>query len=119
MRPRTKAAWAGPALAIALSAAVSAAEPKPVNVSECVRYSQKQHDGGMDFMLKSTCAVHLECSISWVLRCDGDAADQKRHEASVFVLPAGQAGAAHGSADACGEKGWSISRVRWTCRSSE
>jgi hypothetical protein len=120
MRARTKAAWAGSALAVALFAVTSAsAEPKQVNVSECVKYSQHQDDGGMDFGLKSSCAADLECSISWMLRCDGDAADQKRQEARAFMLPSGQTGSAYASADACGEKGWSITRVRWSCKGTE
>jgi hypothetical protein len=125
MRTRIRAAMVGSALAIGLSAVAAAQPKKPkkeppqVNVGECVRYSQDQDDGGISFVLKSTCQADLECSISWVLRCDGDGADQKRQGARTFFLGTGQSDGARGSADECGDKGWSIGKVRWSCRSPE
>jgi hypothetical protein len=125
MRTRTRAAGLGSALAIALSAiaATAGAQPKKppatVNVGECVRYRQDQDDGGIGFTLRSSCSADLDCSISWNLRCDGDPAGGKRQGAQTFFLAAGSTGAAYASADACGDKGWSISQVRWSCRGSE
>jgi len=136
MRTRTRATWIGSALALALAttsiapgARTAAAEPKApakprpkpdqVSVTACVKYAQRQDDGGINLSLRSACTADLECSISWALRCEGDAADQKRQEARAFTLMAGQTGGAYAAADACGDKGWTISAVHWSCRTAD
>jgi len=133
MRTRSRATWIGSALALTLftvmhlapagSAAAQPRKAKPpkkeatVNVGECVRFDQDQDDAGIQFTLRSKCTGDLECSVSWALRCDGD--EHKRQEARAFVLSAGSNGGAYASADACGDRGWSIGQVRWSCRGAE
>lgn len=133
MRTRRRATWIGSALTFALFTAIhlasgpAEAQPKKkpkkapkestVNVGECVDFDQQQDDGGIHFNLRSTCTADLECNVSWALRCDGDA--NRRQEARAFVLSAGSAGGAYASAADCGDRGWSIAQVKWSCRGSE
>lgn len=86
------------------------------DVSRCVAYQQKQRDSGLELNLDSSCEMDLQCSISWVLSCEGSA---DRNEASAFELMAGTAYGVSASAGACGERGWAIKRVRWSCRAPD
>ncbi|HUH04130.1 MAG TPA: hypothetical protein VML75_19165 [Kofleriaceae bacterium] len=86
------------------------------DVSRCVSYQQKQRDDGLDLNLDSSCEMDLRCSMSWVLSCQGKA---DLNEASAFELMAGTAYGVTASAGACGERGWSIKRVRWSCKAPD
>lgn len=127
MRPKLPASWARCALsaaAIALPLWVGApraaiAQSKQKNpsarqVSKCVKYSQKTTDDGVDIRLDSSCEMDLDCSVSWVLRCEGGKAP--KHQAEAFPLLAGTAGAVSASSADCGDAGWAIQKVRWSCK---
>lgn len=129
MRPKLPASWAWCALsaaAIALPLWVGAprtaiAQNKNQNksssarqVSKCVKYSQETTDDGVDIRLDSSCEMDLDCSVSWVLRCEG--AKASKHRASAFPLLAGTAGAVSASSADCGDAGWAIRKVRWSCK---
>jgi hypothetical protein len=86
------------------------------DVSRCVKYVQRQKDDGLDLNLDSSCDMDLACSVSWVLSCEGSA---DRNEASAFELLAGTAYGVSASAGVCGDSGWSIKRVRWSCKAPD
>ena len=94
-----------------------AAARAKTSVMRCVKYSQTQEDTAMALALESSCKLDLECTMTWSLRCHSEnGKTESRKESSSFTLDAGQSQTVVASADLCGEDGWSIGNVRWTCR---
>ncbi len=127
MRPKLAAPWAWCALSVAAivlplwvgapraaNAQSKKKNPSTRQVSRCVHYSQKTTDTGLDVRLDSGCEMDLQCSVSWVLRCEGAAAP--KHQAQAFPLLAGSVGAVSASSADCGDAGWAIQNVRWSCK---
>lgn len=87
------------------------------NAARCVKYDQKTRDSSIDVSLTSSCKVDLECSVSWTLTCGGS---KDKHKAGkVFPLIAGDTAVATASAAQCGEEGWSIRAIKWSCRTTD
>lgn len=85
------------------------------NVARCVSYSQSTKETSIEVRLTSTCDIDLECSVSWTLTCGGS---RDRHRsAKVLSLVAGATEVVHARATRCGDQGWSIRAIKWTCRS--
>lgn len=84
-------------------------------VSTCVTLSQTERDRAVDIELASRCEAALSCRVRWSLVCDGDA--KRRAHARTFALAPSRAHAVTASAAACGDGGWSVRDVRWSCHS--
>jgi hypothetical protein len=116
MRPNRQAPWVICALAATLliaTAGTLSADDKKVPVNECVAYDQDDLDDGLSIRLASSCQVDLRCEIRWSLTCEGD---KPKKEVSVFGLIADTSHKVEASAAACGEAGWQIDGVSWSCR---
>ena len=85
-------------------------------IRRCVQYRQEQYDDGLKIRLKNQCELDIECTISWSVRCDQDGPETQRSKAEVLMIDRGMTDGAYASAAACGDDGWRISRVRWSCR---
>jgi hypothetical protein len=111
MRSIRMAPWAICALLMATAGTLSA--DKKVSVNECVDYSQDDTDDGLSIRLASSCQVDLRCEVRWSLTCEGD---KPKKDVSAFALIADTSHKVNVSAASCGELGWQIDRVAWSCR---
>jgi len=85
--------------------------------ASCVRYRQKMKPRGIKLILKSRCKGSMECTVSWQLKCGGEA--KARPSSSVFTLLPKATEIVDASANACGDGGWEIRNVRWNCNSDD
>jgi hypothetical protein len=90
---------------------------KLASVNACMKYRQQKlvEDGGLRMELRNCCHGPVKCAISWEVRCDraskGDA------KSADLEIAAGTTESAYGYGNECGNDGWRISSVRWTCES--
>lgn len=116
------------AIALALATAPSAvAQKKPKkpkkkpSVTRCMDYSQDLGDDGMNVTLKNSCEFDVDCHLSWKVYCvKDDESPGSRHNGSSSVsIPESDTGSVFASAAVCGEQGWRIGNVRWTCHGAD
>jgi hypothetical protein len=67
----------------------------------------------MNLRLSNRCGRDLQCSITWEVACQSE--DEPRKAGSVFDLPAASTDGAYATAASCGDDGWEIRKVRWSC----
>lgn len=88
-------------------------------IHRCVDYSQDQEDEGMRIDLANGCGMDLTCSMSWEVICSSDTSDVVRKKATVFSLAEDTSNGSYASAAMCGDDGWRIRDVRWSCEDEE
>jgi len=84
-------------------------------IRRCVSYKQEQYDDGLSILLKNRCDFDLSCSLSWRVRCDEDESGTKRSKAELLTIDQGNSDSAYASASVCGDDGWRVTDVRWSC----
>ena len=91
---------------------------RSVDVASCVTCRQDDADDGVDFHLDSNCEVALDCSVTWTLRCQTREGKKgkKAHDGVAFALEPNASHLASASPQSCGEDGWIIDDVIWSCR---
>ena len=86
-------------------------------LSRCVEYSQEIGETAMTLGLANDCKKPLECTMTWFLACHRQNGKIERsRQSETFYLGDGTEHTVAASAAACGDDGWSIRNVRWTCR---
>jgi hypothetical protein len=93
---------------------------KPVeSVMACMKFRQQRlvEDQGLRMELRNCCHGPVKCSVSWQVRCDGGGAPDPK--SADLQIAAGATESAYGYATSCGDDGWRISDVRWSCETSE
>lgn len=86
-------------------------------VSECVQVEASNVAEGMSLNVHNTCGFAVRCTLTWAVRCEGDAAEATPRPASLTVRlaeAARQVLVASGAA--CGEQIWEITDDRWECK---
>ncbi|HVV88577.1 MAG TPA: hypothetical protein VHE35_36285 [Kofleriaceae bacterium] len=127
MRPNSTSAR-GVLCALALAALCSPAAAGPhkktvkrakVSIASCTSFDQldRDTDDGVDLVVSNRCDVRLACSVSWSLTCrpaEGKSRRSQHGEAFSLATDATQSTAA--TIDACGNDGWQIDDVSWSCQ---
>lgn len=127
-RPVRRARWAR--CALALLALVAICQPaiadrkkkpkkaKKAPVSVCASFDQiDREDDGVDLVVGNQCDVKLSCAVSWTLTCAPDTRRAARNPGrSSFALDTGGSQSTLASAGQCGNDGWVIDDVTWTCQ---
>jgi hypothetical protein len=118
MRSTSWARWATCALAISICVPALAGSGKK-SLAECTSFDQKEKgDDAVELTIKNTCTVPVDCSISWRVVC---APESKKRRAvhpgsSKLSLSEGGALSAQASATVCGDDGWAIEAIEWSCQ---
>ena len=86
-------------------------------VSACVDFRQDGGDGSVDFHFVSSCARALDCGVTWTLQCETweGKRSARSHDGAAFVLEPDASHVATASASSCGDDGWVIDDVSWSC----
>ena len=118
MRATRWARWATCALAISICAP-ALADRANRSVARCARFDQvDQADARVSFTIHNTCSIPLDCAMSWRVVCAPDSKKRRSaHPAAATVtIGDGSSQSAEASAAVCGDDGWVIDSVRWSCQ---
>lgn len=124
--PTTGTRWVLCALALALAVSPALADNKKKkkakakpreSVAACTTFDQlDREDDSVDLVIGSSCEVPVACSVSWSLVCaPGTKHARKSHGGEAFTLEATQSQSTNASAGTCGNDGWVIDDVVWSC----
>ena len=93
------------------------AKAKRDSVAACTSFDQlDREDESVDLVIGSSCEVAVACSVSWTLVCaPGSKKARKTQHGEAFVLNATQSQSTNASAGVCGNDGWVIDDVLWSC----
>jgi hypothetical protein len=129
MRPSSRRApWQGLALLAVCTLSPTAfadqadrpAKKPSRSVAACTTFDQTDRDSedGVDFKVTSTCDVKLACSIKWKLTCSPESKKKRRStwEGYAFELAGPDAAETTASAASCGNEGWEIASISWSCQ---
>jgi hypothetical protein len=127
MRSENGARWAGCALALmSLLSSTAIADGKHVkknksSVAECASFDQKDSgDTTVDFTITNACSINVECSVTWSVTCAPDTKHRSRkQEGASFNLAATEVKTTQADASRCGDDGWAIDDVSWSCAPSK
>ncbi len=121
MRSLRRARWLAFAIALSCLAPTAVADSgrkKDKSVDSCTSFDQRDRadEDGTDFVVTNSCDIKLACGVKWTLTCAPDTRKEKttRHGAA-FELEDGQSEETEASTAACGNAGWEISKISWSC----
>lgn len=113
------------ALALAISSSTAAADRKKprgkkstTSVAACTSFDQRdREDEGVDLVVTSRCEVKLACSVSWELTCrPAEGKSRRSQHGAAFSLVTDATEITTASPAACGNDGWEIDGVVWSCQ---
>lgn len=127
MRTTQMARWATCALVMSISVPAAFADrgasptsptPSKKSLASCTAFDQQ--DSGEDtvkFTLQNTCTVPVDCQISWRVVCAPDSKKRRStHPGSAkLALVDANVQSAQASAAVCGDDGWAIDSIQWSC----
>jgi hypothetical protein len=109
-------------LAVSAAPTIASAERRKGSVAACTSFSQADRDDDLvEFTIASTCTVPLACKLSWKLTCAPESRKRRRAlpASASFRIEASSSEVRTASAAACGDDGWVIDHVQWSCAPSD
>ncbi len=91
---------------------------RTISVSRCVKYTQAKTTDGISVQLDNRCGIELTCGVTWVLRCAANP-KQPHHAGDSFPLAKSAAHLSEATSSVCGDDGWEIANIRWSCRAAK
>jgi hypothetical protein len=119
MRAATWTRWATCALAISICVPVALADRGRKSVGECTSFGQEDKgDDKVQFTIHNSCTVPVDCAITWRVICAPESKKRRAAHAGAakFALTNNSAQTAEASAAVCGDAGWSIDSISWSCQ---
>lgn len=119
MRSATWTRWATCALAISICVPVALADRGTKSIGECTSFGQEDKgDDKVQFTIHNSCTVPVDCAITWRVVCAPESKKRRAAHAGAakFALTNNSAQSAEASASVCGDAGWSIDSISWSCQ---
>jgi len=97
----------------------AAADPGRRSLASCTRFDQAESGNDkVALTIHNACTIPIDCAVSWRLVC---APESKKRRAShpsraSFTLTEGGSETTLASAAVCGDDGWTIDSVEWSCQ---
>ncbi len=123
-KPSSWARWAACALVLAVVAQPALADkrkkkvkPRP-SIAACTSFEQVDRiDDSVDLVIANSCEIAVSCSVSWTVTCAPESKRIHRHQrGQAFALASMASQSANASAAVCGNDGWVIDDVVWSCQ---
>lgn len=120
-RRQTLAKWATCALALSITTAIClpVALANKRSIAECTFFDQQDKDDDkVEFTIKNSCSVPVDCSISWRVVCAPTSKKRRAvHPGSAKLALADAASqTALASAAICGDDAFTIDSIQWSCQ---
>ena len=118
MRSVIRARWATCALALTICLP-AAADRRGRSLSDCTAFDQADKaDDAVAFTIRNSCTVPVDCAISWRVVCAPSSKKRRSvHPSAVkLALVEGTSSSAEASAAVCGDDGWTIDGIEWSCQ---
>ncbi len=104
---------------LALSVFVPAAlADRAKSIADCTYFDQKdKSEDTVELSIKNLCTVPVDCSMSWRVVCAPESKKRRAvHPASAKIsLESGGTTSKEASATPCGDDGWVIDSIKWSC----
>ncbi len=117
MRTASWTRWATCALAISITVPALADHRK--SVADCTSFAQAEKgDSAIELTLHNSCSVPVDCTISWRVVCAPESKKRRAVHPSTSKLTLAEGTTSSAAADAaqCGDDGWSIESIEWSCQ---
>jgi hypothetical protein len=118
MRTARWVRWATCALAVSICVPALAGG-RSKSLTECTAFDQADKgEDKVEFTIHNTCSIPVDCAISWRLVCAPDSRKRRsvHRGAAKLALDEGGMQSTQASASACGDDGWSIDTISWSCQ---
>ena len=118
MRATCWARWATCALVLSICGP-ALAERGSRSLSTCTSFDQSETgDTKVSFTIRNSCTIPVDCALSWRLVCAPDSRKRRAvHPNQVkLLLSTGASQSTEASAASCGDDGWTIDSVLWSCQ---
>jgi hypothetical protein len=88
------------------------------SVMACMKFRQQRlvEDGGLRMELRNCCHGPVKCAISWEVRCGRGG--KPAAQSADLEIAAGSTESAFGYGIECGNDGWQIAAVKWSCETA-
>ena len=111
------------ALALVIPADLALAdERRRRSVSDCTSFSQEDRatEDGVDFSIRNACSMPVSCSLSFTVTCAPESKKRRSRKAAShnFDLAADAGITLTASTERCGDDGWSVDDISWSCAPS-
>lgn len=106
----------GLALAVFVPAALA---DRSKSISDCTYFDQKdKSDDVVELSVKNLCTVPVDCQMSWRVVCAPESKKRRavHPSAAKFSLQSGDVTNKEASATLCGDDGWVIDSIKWSCQ---
>ena len=113
-------------VALAVVSTTAAAGPKTGHrkprtvkaIAACTSFDQvDREDDGVDLVVANRCEIKLACSVSWSLTCRPAVGKSKKSQhGEAFALSTDAVQTTSATPTACGNDGWVIDDVTWSCQ---
>ena len=121
MRSVTWTRWATCALALSLCVP-ALAERSRKSLAECTAFDQADKgDSAVELTIHNACTVPVDCAITWRVVCAPESRKRRSVHAGAMKLAIDPSGkrSTDASAAMCGDDGWSIDTIAWSCEPSK
>ena len=119
MRAASWTRWAACALAISICVPVALADRDKKSIADCTSFGQQDKgDDKVEFTIHNSCTIPVDCSITWRVVCAPESKKRRAVHAGAAKLALGNSSmqTAEASAAICGDDGWSIDHIAWSCQ---
>jgi hypothetical protein len=107
------------ALAMAVLVPATVAFARGKSLADCTTFDQEDKgDDAVKFTVKNSCTIPIDCSMSWRVVCAPESKKRRAvHPASFKIsLESGASDSREASASLCGDAGWTIDSIKWSCQ---
>jgi hypothetical protein len=88
------------------------------SLAECTGFLQEEKgDDALAFSIHNGCSIPVNCAVSWTVVCAPDAKKRRstHPNSTKLAIAEGATAATEASAGVCGDDGWAINDISWSC----
>jgi hypothetical protein len=113
--------WASCALALLIFSASADADHQK-SLADCTAFDQADKgDSDVQMTIRNSCSIPVDCELTWRVVCDPDSKKRRSvHPGDVkLTITGGTSQSTEASAAVCGDGGWQIDSVGWSCQENK